>query len=96
MGLVHVEVSGGRASPPWETDALSEEEAARRVRRYARFLEAPRPALFIVSRAGDVGAAGRQTRAFLDEIASLRANPSFQPRHLTGGQADEMRAFGSR
>ncbi len=75
---------------------LTREQAFDRVIRCARFLTHRRPAIYIISRGGDVGAIGESAARILQEIATVKSDPSFRPKRLSGGQTYEFRASVSR
>ncbi|MFN0152363.1 MAG: hypothetical protein ACKVU1_16790 [bacterium] len=75
---------------------LTREQAFDRVIRCSRFLAHRRPAIYIISRGGDVGATGENAAQILQEIAAVQADPNLTPKRLSGGQAYEFRAFVSR
>lgn len=96
IGLVTIDVDSPFGATRAVPESLTVAAAAARVMQVARFLTHRRPAIYVVSRGGDAAATGARAREFLAEIDAVKADPNFQPKRLSGGQADEFRAFAAR
>jgi len=96
MDIVTIDIDSPFGATRAIPDSLTLAAAFARVTQCMRFLTHRRPAVYLVSRGGDAAATGGRAAEFLAEIDAVRADPEFQPKRLSGGQADEFRAIASR
>jgi len=80
----------GHGPPPADPARFSAGQLATRVEGFLPFLQTSRVAIVIVSRGAEVCAIGPSAQRLLDDIVSIRANPSAEARSLSREQVYEL------